>query len=319
VDDQRLFQDIKGQASDAEGRAVEAWRQASSANEARYQALRRVLDATSRTRAVDSSPPPVLEILQIAAARANQRSRRSWVQRGLVAAAGIAAVLAVIVALQWTKSASEFGFEEMASGESQPVTVSLRDGSVMRLAPRSRARIRVRDGFREVQLTGRAFFSVAKMNGLPFVVRTQAGDVTVLGTQFDVDSRNADIRLFVIEGKVAVTAARGGETLVTRGQEVRVVDGRLQSTEVLKEPSNETRWVGHFLAFRDTPLSEVAKQIERAYDVHVTIADSTLAGHTVTDWFSDRSLEDVVRVVCAVVATECVVRGNDVIMGKSLP
>jgi ferric-dicitrate binding protein FerR (iron transport regulator) len=70
------------------------------------------------------------------------------------------------------------------------------------------------------------------------------------------------------------------------------------------------------MAFQATPLREVAKSIERAYGVRVTIADSAVAGQTVTTWFSDAPLEEVVRVTCAIVAAECAVQGSVVTMGK---
>ena len=169
---------------------------------------------------------------------------------------------------------------------------------------------------REVHLTGRAFFSVAKRNGLPFRVKTRGGEVTVLGTQFDLDAENEDVRLVVVEGKVALAAARGGEAQLVRGEEARVVEGQLLPTVQLPEAREVTRWVGRFLAFQGTPLSEVAHEIEQAYGAKVTIVDTTLSQQTVTNWFSDRPLDEVVRVVCAVVATECEVQGNAVTMGK---
>lgn len=317
MDDHQLFRDIKGQASDAERRRILAWRQSSSANESRYQDLRRVLDATRASMRIETSPPPVLDILKVAASRERLLPRSPWVRRSALIAAGLAAVAVLSFGVDRLRNRGDFGLEEMVTGDQQPVTVALRDGSVMRLAPRSKARIRVRDGLREVHLTGRAFFSVAKRDGLPFVVKTAGGDVTVLGTQFDVDASDANVRLVVVEGKVAMTAARGGATNVTRGQRVRIVEGQLLPTETVKELLDETRWVGRFLSFRDTPLTEVAHEIARAYGVKVTIADSTLASHTVTDWFSDRSLDDVVHVVCAIVAAECSVKDNEVVLGRS--
>lgn len=320
MDDHLLFRAIKGQTNPSEQRAVEAWRRLSSRNEARYQELQAVLHATAATRGVASEPPPVLEVLETAARRQRESGRRAASRRAGLTAAGIAAlVLAGVGMERWVSRADvdPFGFEEMVTGESQTVTVAMRDGSVMRLAPSSRARLRVQDGAREVHLTGRAFFSVAKRDGLPFVVKTAGGDVTVLGTQFDLDATNEDVRLVVVEGKVALTAVRGGEARVERGQEVRVVDGQLQRTVQLAAPREETRWVGRFLAFQGAPLSEVADEITRAYGARVTIADSSLAEQTVTNWFSDRSLDEVVRVVCTLVVAECAVQGMDVVIGKS--
>jgi ferric-dicitrate binding protein FerR (iron transport regulator) len=315
MNDELLFREIKGQATEEERRAVDAWRRSAGANDARYRELKRVTELTNRPALLVTTPPAASEIIRRADARA--RRFRPWVSRAAWAAAGVAALLTLTVVRERSRHNAEFGFEEMVTGDTQPVTVSLKDGSVMRLAPRSRARIRVHDGAREVHLVGRAFFSVAKRDGLPFVVRTEAGDVTVLGTQFDLDARNADVRVVVVEGKVALAAARGGEVRLTHGQEARIVEGQLQPTILLADPLASSRWVGHFLAFRDTPLSDVAREIGQAYGVKVTIADSTLAAHTVTDWFSDRSLDEVVRVVCAIVAAECTVRGAEVTVGRA--
>jgi ferric-dicitrate binding protein FerR (iron transport regulator) len=319
MDDHLLYRDIKGQTTPPEQHAVATWRRASPTHEARFQELRAVLAATERPHGISSEPPPVLEILEVVAQRERAQRRRTRTRRVALAAAGVAALLVAGVGLDRSGllgGRRTFGFEEMVTGDNQTATVSLRDGSVMRLAPRSHARFRVRAGSREVYLTGHAYFAVAKQNGQPFVVKTRGGDVTVLGTQFDLDASDNDVRLVVVEGRVALAAARGGETRVERGQVARVVEGQLLPTVQLAEARNETRWVGRFLAFQGTPMTEVARAIENAYGVKVTIVDSALASQTVTNWFSDRSLDEVVRVVCAIVATECAVQGTEVTIGR---
>jgi ferric-dicitrate binding protein FerR (iron transport regulator) len=142
--------------------------------------------------------------------------------------------------------------------------------------------------------------------------------VTVLGTQFDVDARNSDVRLTVVEGKVALAGARGGETRVERGQQARVVEGRVVPAVVAVPAARDSaRWVGRFLAFQGASLQEVARELEQAYGVRVTLADPALASQSVTSWFSDRPLEEVVRVVCSLVAAECAVTGDGVTIGRS--
>jgi len=327
MDDSLLFRDITGQTSESEHRAVEVWRRASREHEARYVELQALLQVTQRvssapSRSVASAPPEVLEVLQTAAGRS--RATRWRLRSQLLAGVAAAVLMALVASSIWRPrsgvAGEGFGFEEMVTGENQVVTVALRDGSVMRLAPKSQARIRVREGVREVQLTGRAFFSVAKRDGLPFVVHTAGGDLTVLGTQFDVDARDRDVRLVVVEGKVALAGARGGETRVGRGEEGRVVEGHVLPTVVsVPAARDSTRWVGRFLTFQNTPLPEVAYEIGQAYGVRVTLRDSTLAGQTITNWFSDRPLDEVVRAVCSILAAECAVEGTQVTIGRSPP
>ncbi|MBL8959609.1 MAG: FecR domain-containing protein [Gemmatimonadetes bacterium] len=319
MDDSTLFRAHTRQLSEDDLRAVTAWRAASPWNEARYQEVGEVLALTQRS---DAGPrtriPDPSEILALAARREGKRaSNRKW-RAAVGAITGIAALLAVAVAMDragFLGRDESFGFEEMVTGD-QAATVSLRDGSVMRLAPRSRARIRVREGEREVHLSGRAFFSVAKRNGTPFVVRTAGGDVTVLGTQFDVNATNDDVRLVVVEGRVALQAARGGETRVEGGQVARVVEGQLQPTLAAAEPRAATEWVGRFLVWHAAPLGTVLADLERVYGARVTVADSTLMQQTVTNTFTDRTLDEVVRVTCAILGAECVVQGQDVQVGQ---
>jgi transmembrane sensor len=161
-----------------------------------------------------------------------------------------------------------------------------------------------------VQLTGRAFFAVARMEDRPFRVLTPAGDLTVLGTRFDVESRDRDLRLVVVEGKVSVAAPQGGEARVEGGHMSRVVDGQLLPSIRTPDLRQTTDWLGRFLAFQNTPLGQAAREIEEMYGVKVRIRDSSVADRTVTTWFTDRSLDEVVRIVCAVAAVRCVVDGE---------
>jgi ferric-dicitrate binding protein FerR (iron transport regulator) len=63
--------------------------------------------------------------------------------------------------------------------------------------------------------------------------------------------------------------------------------------------------VGTFLAFQATPLRDAARDIERVYRTPVTIGDSALAAETITATFTDRPVEEVVNVICAVLSARC--------------
>ncbi len=310
IEDQLLFRSIKGLTSEDEEQLVRGWRAAEPANEARYHVLEEILAAATRShRLPRTTPPAVLDLLEASARRpaTERRAARASLLRWLVPVVAAASVVvgAGLVGMRrgWFAPRG-VAITELVTGTSETTTVSLSDGTIVRLAPRSRLRFDQRVGGREVMLTGRAFFAVAKQQGKPFRVRTTAGDLTVLGTRFDVDARDADLRMVVVEGKVAVAAAQGGETRVTAGQLSRVVDGRLMATVRIPDLGSETKWLGRFLAFQNASLREVAKELERVYSVRVVV-DSAIADRTVTTWFTDRSLDEVVRIVCAVSVTTC--------------
>lgn len=312
TDEDLLFRALSGQATTDEQRLVAAWRAAAPEHEHHYQAVRRILDATRIARPLAvTRPPAVLDVLAQAARqeaedrRARPRWLGPWWIRGVAAAALVLLGVAIARLAGPTPRGVAFGVEQLVTGATETSTIGLSDGTVVRLAPGSQLRFTRAPSSREVRLTGRAFFAVSRLDGVPFRVLTQAGDVTVLGTRFDLESRARDLRLVVVEGQVAVAAPEGGEARVEPGQMSRVVDGRLLPSIRTPDLRSETEWVGRFLAFQNTPLHQAAREIEEMYGVEVRITDTAVAERTVTTWFTNRSLDEVVRIVCAIALARC--------------
>lgn len=203
-----------------------------------------------------------------------------------------------------------FGAEWFVTGPNETATIALRDGSVVKLAPESKLQLEPSRSERRVVLGGHGFFAVAPMKRRPFVIRTPSGEVRVLGTRFDVSARDDDLELVVVEGRVAMSVA-GVEAEVRAGQLARVVNGTPLPLADVEDPHELTAWVGQFLAFQATPLPDAAREIMRHYDVRIQV-DPALADRTVTAWFSDWSLEEVMTVFCAIAEARCD-RTDDVI------
>jgi transmembrane sensor len=204
---------------------------------------------------------------------------------------------------------------EIVTGEGELATVRLEDGTVARLAPRSRLRLYAAQHERVVSVEGHAFFAVAKNPTRPFRVRTSEGDLVALGTRFDVRSESKRLRLAVLEGRVALYA-RGERTEVGTGEGAGVQEGVPISIAKLRDLAAVTRWMRRFLAFQSTSLQTVALEIERVYGRRVVINDPSLARETVTATFTDESLEQVMSVVCTVVGVQCVVTESQVTIGR---
>ncbi|MBQ9570898.1 MAG: FecR domain-containing protein, partial [Prevotella sp.] len=76
---------------------------------------------------------------------------------------------------------------------------------------------------REVELSGEAFFFVAKDQKRPFIVHTPQGDVRVYGTEFHVKTSSADREqgaVVLVKGSVGFTLKDGMETVIKPGQEI---------------------------------------------------------------------------------------------------
>jgi transmembrane sensor len=331
MDDQHLFSSIKGRLNNTEEASVQRWRGASPENERRYRELAEILVAAgSAEEPLESTPPSALWLIhraesraaslasptegasQIAARRSSGPGHR--VRWGVAVAAVLVLSFAVGRGVDSSLPAKDqIEIEEFASGSVEAATVTLRDGSVVRLAPRSR--LRVTSGrARDVALWGRAFFAVAKDPDRPFRISTAAGDVEVLGTRFEIESRDEALHIAVIEGRVALSV-RGNRNEVPAGLMRRVIAGVTLPAEPIPDDHAIADWAGTFLAFQDTPLREAAREIGRLYGISVEILDDALAAQTITAWFVDQPLDQVLAILCMVAQAECIgAAGDDTII-----
>ena len=302
----------RGEASPAELTQLEEWRRASGANARAYESTIRMLDAAHAlgTLGPHARPRPTAAdiIRRTASRRASVRHIAArWAPWAVAAAAAIVAAVSLRARSQDSQAAvAGWGATEVVTGSSELATVQLGEGSVVRLAPSSRLRVHSgRD--RVVSLEGRAFFAVQRLPGRPLLVRTTAGDARVMGTRFELATSGGGLQVRVVEGRVAV-ATPGGDVEVGPGEKTDVRSGAVTRPTPVAVTDTIAPWVGTFLAFQATPLRDAARDIERVYRTSVTISDSALAAETITATFTDRPVEEVVNVICAVLSAKCDVR-----------
>ncbi|MEH6408309.1 MAG: FecR family protein [Leeuwenhoekiella sp.] len=121
---------------------------------------------------------------------------------------------------------------------------------------------------RELTLDGEAYFKVTK--GSDFEVQTSAGNINVLGTQFNVKNRKDYFEVQCFEGRVAVTY-KSKEIILTRGMRYRVIDGKATKTENLT--ASEPSWLLKESSFEAIPLEQVIAELERQYDIKIDASD----------------------------------------------
>lgn len=326
MEEQLLFRSLKGRTTPVEEAAVQAWRRESAENERTYHGLAEVLAAAAASEApLETSPPSPLKLIHPAETRRSMspvtaerfRVRPRWrLLAGAVSAA--AAVVVANFALDdfgvQRPGGAEFEADEFVTGTAETATVTLRDGTVVRLGPQSRLWLSGRGRTREVSLRGRAFFAVAKDPARPFRIETTAGQVEVLGTRFEIRTADDDMRVVVVEGRVAL-AGRGGRAEVQAGEMRRIVAGTALPAVKIPDIASAVNWLGDFLAFQETPLGDAAREIEQLYGTRIEITDSTLAAQTITTWFADQPIEQVMTIFCMVAEARCIERDGRITVG----
>lgn len=312
--DELICRFLKGRAAPEERVRLYRWREASPENAAYHAAMLHLLEFAESAEADDQVPdsPPAAVLIRRAERRwCRALGRSGWragvgVWGGALAAAAVLLLMFLEVSDLLPRHRFSLGAGEFVTGPEEKATVALADGTIVRLGPESRLRLSGARGTREVFLDGQAYFAVAKMPGYPFRVRTPAGDAQVLGTRFEIRTRGEDLRLVVLEGRVALGVG-GQEVEVTAGEVTRISEGTTTAPVKVPDVQPLVAWIDHFLVFQSTPLREVAAELERAYGVRVEVTDSTLAAMTLTGWYADRTFDDVFAIVCGVMQASCVV------------
>lgn len=317
-----ILRALQGPIGPEEEEELRRWRSASPDHEARYRAMAEVWRRTALAeRGVPRRTTPTFAELE-ARARRTGRARRPPNRVPPLATLRWAAVFVVALGLGfsvggfwWAPSESPAPLvSELLTAGGEMATHILADGSVIRMAPNSRARIVLAADERAVHLEGLAFLVVAPDPARPFHVRTRGGAATVLGTRFEVDARASDeMALLVVEGRVSVRGT-GPEAELGPGERARTRGEELPEVEEVPFPDLFLDWMGNFVAFESTPLPQVARELERLLGTPIRIVDPALAERTVTGAYIEEDLGFVLESVCRAAGVNCVVTADTVLM-----
>ena len=177
-------------------------------------------------------------------------------------------------------------FNELSTPAGGEYQVRLSDGTRVWLNASSAIKYpeQFSDSVRKVELSGEAYFEVAKDATHPFILLTGKNDVRVLGTHFNVnnyaDNREAVITLE--EGSVKLN----GSVLLKPGEQ-GVIDqsGKIQTGPADLESA--LAWKNGQFIFNMMPLEQVMQQVSHWYDARIVYRDN------ITDHFNARIPRDV--------------------------
>ncbi len=145
---------------------------------------------------------------------------------------------------------------------------------------------------RILNLDGEAFFNVEK--GSLFTVSTDFGIVKVLGTSFNVHSREYFFSVSCLTGKIQVVTGEKS-VIIEPGQTAKLSGNDLISYQDSKI-ANATGWLKGEFYFENTPLIQVFREIERQYNVK--FAGEELGERYFTGTFDTKDLDIALEAVC---------------------
>ncbi len=278
MDHQQIIKYLAGNASEAEVKEI-----SSSDHKAEFISLKKVYALTA-TSAEDSKRVWKEEIAR--------RIRRTDNLRRLYTYTSYAAIIVLFFALGMVvqKQLKSGRGSEMVYASNMAVDVplgqmsnlTLPDGTTVQLNSGSHFAYagNFKEGERVVEMEGEAFFNVAKDPEHPFVVKTKSLDFKVYGTSFNIQAYDGEneVNTTLIEGSLGVLSKSGKEyTRLVPGENINYNGTSKELTVKNVNTDIYTSWQKGLITFRNEKLSDIAKKMERWYNVEIQIEDPKLA------------------------------------------
>jgi ferric-dicitrate binding protein FerR (iron transport regulator) len=203
-------------------------------------------------------------------------------------------------------------------------TLYLADGSVVWLKKGSTLEYpeTFQGDTREVQLTGEAFFDVAKNPDKPFIIHSGNFTTRVVGTSFNIRAYRSDdsAEVVVVTGRVVVsvngpTSKKGSEVILHPNQ--RAVYSKKTHTLVESGATPEAVAVAadmRKLAFDETQLSDILRVLNATYDVHITVSSENMNNCVITADLTNEDLEFAMIILAKAINATYSISGKDILL-----
>lgn len=198
--------------------------------------------------------------------------------------------------------------------------VILDDGTEVWLNAESSLRYPVKftDEERVVELEGEAFFHVAKDSKRAFIVKNQATEAHVLGTQFNFRAYSRESRhITLVSGSVKISDPTSvNELILEPGQDVKLGENKLTAHPV--DTNEYTAWTRGLFYFDNTQLTEIMKAIGRWYNLTIVFTDETSMQYHFSFWASrEETPQQTIERLNRVGKVKAILEDDRIIIGKS--
>lgn len=244
-----------------------------------------------------------------------------------------------------TGNLTAIAYNEIVAPLGARSNVTLPDGTIVWLNAGSKIRYAMdflkKD--REINLSGEAYFEVAKVKGSRFIVHTGHVDIKVWGTKFNVKAypEEKTIQTTLVEGSVSIVKTGSipekAETFLVPNQTAifyknKSDDDKVKIEKPTKpEPENilpmevkkevntilYTSWKDDKWVIEGQTLGVFAEELERRYNVEIKFEDETLMNYKFNGILANETLEQILEIVkisapvdYEVIANQVTLKGN---------
>lgn len=123
---------------------------------------------------------------------------------------------------------------------------------------------------RRVEITGEAYFEIAKNRDMPFIVTVNNAEVQVLGTHFNVNAYNDEenVKTTLLEGSVKFVSG-DNINMLKPGQQSQLTNNGLIKLVSNVDVEEVVAWKNGMFDFENAGIETVMRQLARWYDVEI--------------------------------------------------
>ena len=190
----------------------------------------------------------------------------------------------------------------VATGNDQKnLLVALPDGSKIFLNRNSEISYRANYGKhrRDVRLTGEAFFEISANASKPFISYAGNVKVKVVGTSFNIITKNAEsaVEVYVKTGKVMLSDDSGSQSMILDPGFVGTMDSKISGKTINNNP-NYMSWNTGLLTYSGQKLDIVFNDLKRDYNMDIIADDPGILEYLWTSSIDNLSQDKIIRLIC---------------------
>jgi transmembrane sensor len=255
----------------------------------------------------EKSETQVWEELSMRTQKTEIKGKSTVLPRLLKYTAAVILLLVILgtVPFIYTKSVESLPGEHITATLPDGSTIELNAGSYIKYYPLKW------DFERKVIFEGEAFFQVQK--GEKFQVQSKKGTTEVLGTSFNIYSRDEKYRVTCLTGRVKVESGTNQSVILLPGSQVEIKKGKLVVEKSINT-DNIIGWKNNQFFFAGTPLHEVIDEIERQYGVTIKIQNELYNRNFAGNFPKKYNVTEVLDFVCKTMQVKFVKQSENVFL-----
>ncbi len=155
------------------------------------------------------------------------------------------------------------------------------------------------DQERKVSLAGEAFFKITADSKKPFIIDAGKAKVKVIGTSFNVltKNNNSAVEVYVRTGTVMLSDNSGTREMMIGPDYVGTMDSKENDKKLNVDP-NYMSWNSGLLVFTGQTLRVVFRDLKKVYNMDIVADDPGILNSTWVSKIDNQPQDTIIRLIC---------------------